>query len=262
MKVGEHWGYGTSDAPLWFNEVEVKRIDGNQVVVTFFDDDGVESKLYRKPARNLRVLWDDSWEFLQEARIRQADEHAEFDAVDCVFEWFISWDIARTVGRRSNDVEIRNPRAFSEITGISLVVVQSGEADCYQSARFTAERNADRLLQIVDNEERSELYAALQNAMNEAYDWPYLDLSDSKDRLAEEAGRRTRKRNSVLRTWAGQPAIDRARENTQLRRELLRTQMIAIQAIRALSGAARTKGVERLAIALDDELKSMDAKPD
>jgi hypothetical protein len=251
MEVGEHWAYGTSDTPFWFLEARIIRIDGNQAVVAFIDEDGVEGGRFRKPIRNLRCRWEDQWEFLQEARIRKADSEAEFDAVEFVFQHLIGWDIATAAGSRSNDVHVYAPDEFTAVTGIPIDVVDAGDLDCYYVARLTAERHSDKLLQHLDAEECGDFYSALRKAVERQYDWSYMvDPKDANNRIADEAGRLTQRRNSVLRTWAGEASVDRARENKKLRRDLLQTGIVARRAIDALANESRTVRAERLVIEL------------
>lgn len=256
MEVGEHWAYATSDTPFWFLEARIIRLDGSYAVVVFIDEDGVEGRPFRKPVRNLRAPWENWWEFLQNARIRKADDNAEFDAVQLVFERFIGLDIA-TAWDRSNDIDVFEPAKFSELTGVSLAAIETGDLDRYTVARDVAAMHADELAQIVTEDERSAIREATVRARNSAVDWVYVyDDAEIRERIALEAGRLTRRRNSVLRAWAGQAAVDLARDNENLRIELLRVRVAAHRAVDALASEARTKRIERLALELGQELES------
>jgi regulator of replication initiation timing len=65
-----------------------------------------------------------------------------------------------------------------------------------------------------------------------------------------EAGRLTERRNSVLRMWAGQEAVNLIAENTTLRLELLTARMVAAEAVERLEQEARTVRRKRLAAEL------------
>lgn len=249
MEIGELWAYGSSDTWL-FSAVKILKIEEKRVLVAYVDADGVEGMRKRVMPRFLRVLWEDQQEFRTAARIREADLYAEADAALFIFEHFISPDAASSFYRRES-LTIDDPDALSEMCGLSVDAINSPYIDRYMIARAAAGVHSDGLLRKVDEEERSDYYAVLLDAENGSYGWSYM--TDDEPRLqliAQEAGRLTLRRNAVLRMWAGQPAVDRALENDQLRVELLRTGMVARRAVKTLEDTARTQRDRRLAAEL------------
>jgi hypothetical protein len=263
MEVGEHWAYGTSDTPWYFIEARVLRIDNNQISVAFLDDEGIESWRRKVPRRFLRARWDDRWDYLREARIRRADSNAEDDAADLVFERYIPWEVAEISSHVRFEVTIHEPDQLSAITAMSRSELSRPHLDFFAVARSAAANHSDDLLRYIDTEERADRHEAVTAAMNSNDQWWYMAAEERLEQVALNVGRLTQRRNSVLRTWVGKAAVDRAAENDRLRFELLNARLLARLAIDGLREAARTKRAERLAVQLDSRLESLhDLSPD
>lgn len=248
MKEGELWGYGTSDTPFWFVPVRVHKVEDKYVVGSYLDDDGVEYPRKRILRRNLRVLWDDRWEFLQAARIRKADLNAEDDAATFVFEELIPDEIA-SLEYGTTRMTIEDPEALSLLTGIPADKLASTSMDCYQIARAAMAARPDAALRKLGHEERATRLETVLRAQNSDA-WSYYSDERRMETLVLEAGRLTERRNSVLRAWAGEDAVNVMAENTILRLELLAARMAAAEAVEALEKEVRTVRGKRLAAEL------------
>lgn len=132
--------------------------------------------------------------------------------------------------------------------------------DGYRIARAVAVRYPDGLLRSIEYEERDERTAAVSDALNGADSWWYMNEPQKLEALALDAGRLTMRRNAVLRAWAGETAVDRARENAELRVELATARHIAQRAVDALADAARSKRARTLAATLQSELTGQETK--
>ena len=260
MIVGETWAYGTSDTPYYFLQVKVIKIEEKHVVVASVDEDGVEGHRTRIPRRNLRVLWDDRWEFLRDARIEKADREAEDDAATYVFDELIPADDAWFY---RGSLSVDRVEEVAKITGLTVEQLSSSSMDGYQVARAAVALHPNDVLRKLDREEHADRWRSVREAMNSDHNWWYMSDSERIERIVAESGRLTERRNAVLRMWAGEPAMDLLKQNSDLRLELLTARQVATSAIDALSSMARAKKAVQFAESLRAQLGEFEeeAKP-
>lgn len=251
MDVGEHWAYGSSDTPSYFMHVKILRIEGNNVLVAVIDEDGVETWRKRVHARFLRCPWGDLYEFRREAQWRKSERDAEIDAAEWIFENFIGWEIAH-VGRVHGDFSVAEGAmaAFQQCTGLDKEALERPTTDAYFVARAVAGAKGDQVIRRLEDEEQGEMRAALAELDASRDHLPHLSDTDRLQKAANEAGRLTRRRNAVLREWAGADALAVVAENRRLRVELLGLYSALEQVLPAISEellARRTKRAAQLA---------------
>jgi hypothetical protein len=256
MEAGEIWAYGTSETPYWFRAFRVHKVEEGRVVGSFLDDDGVEEKRKKVYRSYLRVLWDDRWEYLQAARIRKADYEAEDDAATVVFDELIPDDIA-SLEFGTTRMTIDDAEALAALSGLTVDRLNSDSIDCYQVARAVMAAHPDGVLRRLGHEERALHLETVLKAKNSDAWWYYSD-ERRMETAALEAGRRTERRDSVLRMWAGQEAVDVAAENRRLRVELLAIRMVVADAIDALERDTKTVRAKRHAAILRERLSAAD----
>lgn len=254
MQEGEIWAYGTSDTPFWFQQVRVLKVEERRVLVAFLGEYQVERWKAWKSPRNLRVLWEDRHEFLKAARIRRADSSAEFDAAEFVFSQLVSGEIASIRNERTGEVFVNHVEQLASLTGLSVEQLSSPNLDCYVIAKSAMAVQPDLVLRAIEEGERDDRYEAIRDAMNSENEWWYMQQPEALERLALDVGRLTQRRNATLRAWAGEAAVDTARENAQLHVELLSTRLVARKALDTLTEIARTLKVRRLIAELENQL--------
>ena len=247
MEVGEEWAYAGSDNTYNISRVQIIRLDGNRASVAYLDADGVPGYKRSVLTRNLRVLWDDHWDYFHRARVLRADETAEVDAVTFVLDALVPYDVARLYDYRTGDLIIEEPEAMSELCALKADDLSADVVDGFKVARALVEKNAQEILFQLDEEERRDLYEAMRAEETAEYYWSYMvDDAERRERLVQRAGRMTRRRNAVIRTWAGEQEEQTAKLVQRLRLDVVETRAAAQRALSELKATAKSQRANRI----------------
>jgi hypothetical protein len=262
MEVGEEWAHATSDTSISVHRARILKIDGNRTSVEFLDSDDVPT--HRKIVRRhfLKVRWDDAWDYFHRARVREADEYAEFEAVDFVFRVAVPWQIAYVSSTRTAQIKVEDADALSAICGLPLEEIEVPEVDQFKVARAIATIHAHEILYRLNEDEKYDLYDAMRKYEITEPHWMYIsDDAERRERMVDISERMTRRRNSVIRTWAGEEAAQTVNMIERLRHDVVATRTVARKALDALAYNAKTKGAIKYVEDLERALPDLPATP-
>lgn len=268
MEPGQAWGYRARGVdPLV--EVRVLRLGTNRParVLVAFVDDAFEGKEEWVPPARLKVPWSDAAEF--EARedrwnrvasVGPAQEDPRSYAASEIVDEYLDEELGSINYRGGDSICLKEPKLLAEQLNVQVEQL-TGHPEAFTEngyiiapwpateliARALAEKNAEKVLERVQKEERQARHEAIYG---HASSYSRGSGHISPEICAEVDQEVSAPIREVLRSWCGAENVDRFDELIALRKEIQRVGDVAQKMIDAM----RAHGEDTLASQFQREL--------